>query len=141
MPISFKPISENYFDAIVSVLEIMDDFKIEKTVLESRLKDMFTENYECIGFFDEDELIGICGLWYMTRHYSGKSVELDHVFVYESHRNKGIGKLFFNWLYGYLKDKKQETIELNTYVTNHPSHKFYYNEGFKILGYHFLKKL
>jgi hypothetical protein len=45
------------------------------------------------------------------------------------------------WIHRYCKEKGCNSVELNTYVENHPSHKFYYNEGFQILGYHFLKKL
>ena len=33
------------------------------------------------------------------------------------------------------------TVELNTYVTNDRSHKFYFNQGYSILGYHFQKEL
>ena len=45
------------------------------------------------------------------------------------------------WIENYVKGKGYEAIELNTYVQNYPSHKFYYNLGFEILGYHFLKKI
>lgn len=141
MDFQFKKLDIGYIDAIVAIMLEHSDNDAPKEVLLSRFKDMFTENYECVGVFDNNELIGICGLWFMTRHYSGKSVEVDHVYLNETYRGKGLGKLFFDWIYNYLKNKGKETIELNTYVTNHPSHKFYYNEGFKILGYHFLKKL
>ncbi|MHA7843570.1 MAG: GNAT family N-acetyltransferase [Winogradskyella sp.] len=57
------------------------------------------------------------------------------------YRKKGLGKLFMGWIHRYCKEKGCNSVELNTYVENHPSHKFYYNEGFQILGYHFLKKL
>jgi hypothetical protein len=102
---------------------------------------MATENYECAVIYNDDKLIGVSGLWYCTRHYAGKSVELDHVFIAEAYRNQGLGKQFLEWIYNYVKAKGVKTVELNTYVQNYPSHKFYYNEGFEILGYHFLKKL
>ncbi len=86
-------------------------------------------------------VFGVTGLWFCTRHYSGKSVELDHVIIDENYRNKGLGKEFMIWIENYVKDKGYEAIELNTYVQNHPSHKFYYNLGFDILGYHFLKNI
>ncbi|MEN3322985.1 GNAT family N-acetyltransferase [Mariniflexile soesokkakense] len=95
----------------------------------------------CRYIYDNGTLIGICGLWFCTRHYSGKSVEVDHVYIEGAYRDKGLGKEFFKWIFSYAKEKSYESVELNTYVSNHASHKFYYNEGFKILGYHFLKKL
>lgn len=141
MEVQFKQLNSNHIDAIVDIMLRFSDTIVSKEILLSRFKDMFTENYECFGVFNAEELIGVCGVWYMTRHYSGKSAELDHVYLNEDYRSQGLGKKFMNWLYNYLKNNGKETVELNTYVTNHPSHKFYYNEDFKILGYHFLKKL
>jgi GNAT superfamily N-acetyltransferase len=139
--ISFRLISDSYLEQIVHFIEILNDYKIEKVLIKERVLEMFAQSYECIGIFDDDEIVGVCGLWYMTRHYSGRSVEIDHVYISETYRNKGLGKDLFNWLETYLKKKKIETLELNTYVGNPASHKFYYNQGFKILGFHFLKTL
>ncbi|CAM1367026.1 conserved hypothetical protein [Tenacibaculum sediminilitoris] len=111
-----------------------------KDILKARVLEMAAyPNYECIGAFDDDKLIGICGLWYSTRHYIGKSVEPDHVIVDENYRGNNIGKQLFKWVYDYTKSKGFEAVELNTYTANRKSHKFYYNEGFEIYGFHFLK--
>ena len=72
-------------------------------------------------------LVFITGLWFCTRHYAGKSVELDHVYIQPEYRGKGLGKAFMLWIRTYAKTKGCNTIELNTYVQNYPSHKFYYN--------------
>lgn len=77
----------------------------------------------------------------MTRHYAGKSCEPDHIYIHPNHRNKGIGKKLFEFIYRYAKEKGCETSELNSYVSNYRSHKFYLNEGYEIKGYHFLKEL
>ncbi len=39
----------------------------------------------------------------------------------------------------WAKNNDCKTIELNTYVQNEKSHKFYFNQGFHILGFHFQK--
>jgi len=126
---------------IVPLAEKLNDFKVPKAVLEARFLEMATQNYECAVIFDTTKIIGVCGLWFCTRHYVGKTVEVDHVYIEELYRGKGVGKQFFKWIYDYVKRKNCNTVELNTYVNNFASHKFYYNEGFEILGYHFLKKL
>lgn len=109
-------------------------------LLESRMKEMASlPHYECIGMYFEGELIGISGLWYSTRHYIGKTVEPDHVVIDEKYRNQGLGKKFFQWIHEYTQSKGCEAIELNTYVENRKSHKFYYNEGYEIFGFHMLK--
>ncbi len=141
MSFSFKIIEKEAIHTVVPLVKELNGDTVTTAVLEQRFAEMVTQNYECAGVYDGDTLIGVCGLWYCTRHYSGKSVETDHVFIDEAYRGKRVGSLFFEWIYEYTSKKGYEAIELNTYVTNHLSHKFYYNQGFTILGYHFLKKL
>ena len=109
-------------------------------LLKERLIEMANlPHYECIGLYLDGELIGISGLWYSTRHYIGKTVEPDHVVIHEDYRGKNLGKKFFKWIHEYTQSKGCEAIELNTYVENGKSHKFYYNEGYEIFGFHMLK--
>lgn len=141
MSFTFKIIEKDAICTVIPLVEKLNDYKVTVDVLKQRFSEMITQNYECVGVFDEEKLVGVCGLWFCTRHYAGKSVEIDHVFIETAYRSKGLGKLFFNWIYNYVRAKGCNTAELNTYATNYASHKFYYNEGFNILGYHFLKKL
>lgn len=141
MSFTFKIIEASKIDAIIPLVQKLTANKFSDAILKQRFADMVTQNYECAVIYDDKKLIGVTGLWYCTRHYAGKSVELDHVYIEEAYRNKGLGKQFLKWIDTYTKEKGVEAMELNTYVQNYPSHKFYYNEGFQILGYHFLKRL
>ena len=142
MSFKFKIIEKENINFVIPLVEKLNDNRISYEVLKKRFSEMINQNYECAVIYDNNKLIGVCGLWFCTRHYSGKSVEPDHVYIDDDYRDKGLGKAFFKWIYNYVKEKKGcEAVELNTYVANAPSHKFYYNEGFKILGFHFLKTL
>ncbi|OUR94422.1 GNAT family N-acetyltransferase [Flavobacteriales bacterium 34_180_T64] len=141
MEITFKIIKKEHINSVVPLVQKLNENKISSKILEQRFSEMVHQNYECAGVFDGETLIGVTGLWFCTRHYSGKSIEIDHVFLEESYRSKGIGKQFMEWIFNYIGLKGYESVELNTYVQNHASHKFYYNHGFKILGYHFVKKM
>ncbi len=126
---------------ILSIMPLLTQVnkKISAVVLEKRLKEMVQQNYKCLGIYDEEKLIGICGLWFMTRHYCGRSMEPDHVMIDPAYQNKGIGKQLFEWLFRYADENGIEATELNTYVNNHGSHKFYFNLGYIIKGYHFVR--
>ena len=142
MSYQFRIISKNEFDQIIPLVFVLNEERVERGVLKSRFQEMKNQNYECAGVYDNtDNLIGICGLWFCTRHYIRRSVELDHVYIKPEYRNKGLGHHFMHWIQNYIKQKGCQSMELNTYVQNYASHKFYYNEGYEILGYHFLKKL
>jgi diamine N-acetyltransferase len=141
MNISIKVLPK---ECILDIIPLMIEYtegKTERKILEARFLEMATQNYECAVMYDDDKLIGMSGMWFMTRHYSGKSVEQDHVYIANEYRRKGLGKHFFDWIHDYVKNKGCNTSELNTYVQNYPSHKFYYNEGYEIFGYHFYKTL
>lgn len=141
MNISIKVLSR---DQILDIIPLMIEYtegKIDSALLETRFLEMSTQNYECAAMYDDDALIGIAGMWFMTRHYSGKSIEPDHVYIANNYRRKGLGKQFFDWMHNYAKSRGCVTSELNTYVENFPSHKFYYKEGYEIYGYHFYKTL
>jgi GNAT superfamily N-acetyltransferase len=142
MSYQFKIIPNRDFDQIIPLVYILNQQSVSEDILKSRFNEMKHQNYECAGVFDDnDDLIGISGLWFCTRHYVGKSVELDHVYIKPEYRNNGLGKQFMSWIEDYIKRKGYQSMELNAYVQNYASHKFYYNEGYEILGYHFLKKL
>ena len=141
MNFQFKIIDKKNINSIIPLVQKLNGNKVSDEILKQRFSEMITQNYECAGIFDDKKLIGISGLWFCTRHYSGKSIEVDHVYIDDGYRGHGLGKQFFEWIYNYVKLKGCESIELNTYVNNYPSHKFYYNEGFEIYGYHFFKKL
>ena len=141
MSLRFEILNKEAIHEVVPLVQKLNDYKVSENILMKRFKEMVTQNYECAVIYDNDKLIGVTGLWYCTRHYSGRSVEPDHVYIDDGYRGKGLGKRFFEWIYEYVKTKGCEAVELNTYVNNSPSHKFYFNEDFKILGFHFLKTL
>jgi len=129
---------------ILTILPLIQKIntKTPTSILENRFLEMIElPHYECAAMYIDNKLVGVTGLWYTLRHYVGNSVEPDHVIIDEAYRNQGLGKLFFEWIYKYTKNKGCEAMELNTYVENRKSHKFYYNEGFEIFGFHFVKIL
>jgi GNAT superfamily N-acetyltransferase len=110
--------------------------------LKNRQIQMFeSDNYKCFGLFENKQLIAVASAWITVRLYSGKQLEIDNVIVDPTHQSKGYGKEFIAELESWANANNCETIELNTYVQNERSHKFYFNQGFKILGFHFQKHL
>ncbi len=141
MSYTFKILDPKEINSVIPLVRELSENDVSESAMKTRFSEMVTQNYECAVIYYKKDLVGVTGLWYCTRHYSGRSVELDHVIIDKQHRNKGLGIKFMMWIERYVKNKGYEALELNTYVQNYPSHKFYYNLDFQILGYHFLKKL
>lgn len=139
--IRFQIIPASQITTIIPLLKQLGSSDVSDAVLSERLQEMSIQNYECVGTFDGEKLMGACGMWFQTRHYAGKSCEVDHVIIHEDYRGKGIGNLLMEFVYDYVGKKGCQWVELNTFVENFPSHKFYYNQGFILKGYHFIKDI
>ena len=141
MELAFNKILKKDLDTVIPFVLELGEYQIDEALLRARFQEMFSQNYECFGVYFKDELIGVFGLWFTTRHYCGKSCEPDHIYIHREYQNKGIGNEILDFIFRYAKEKGCETSELNSYVQNFRSHKFYMNHGYVIKGYHFLKKL
>jgi GNAT superfamily N-acetyltransferase len=133
-----KLIPNENIEIILPLLKELNN-TIDEKILKNRILEMTTQNYKCVGMYINDKLVGISGLWFLTRHYCGRTIEPDHVIISSTYRNKGLGKKLFEWIHKYAQSIGYEATELNTYINNTKSHKFYENEGYKKLGFHYLK--
>ena len=134
-------LNETYLNDIIElVADVNPD--IHRDVLRRRQLEMFGySSYCCFGLFWEGKLVGISSAWITTRFYSGKQLELDNVIVAPACRSMGFGEQLLAHIERWAAEQACLTVELNTYVVNNKSHKFYFNQGFNILGYHFQKKI
>ncbi len=115
--------------------------EVSLETLSKRLKEMILARYECVGVYDQGNLIGISGMWFLTKYYIGKHVEPDNVFILPQYQGKGIGKLLMNWIFEYAKSKDCNASELNCYINNKEGQKFWENQGYERIAYHYQKKL
>jgi GNAT superfamily N-acetyltransferase len=139
--LSVRLIDKSYVAQAVPILAQLNK-TVPHELIASRFEAMFGyDQYICFGLFDDDQFVGLCGAWTTTRVYCGKQLELDNLVIDQNVRSKGYGKFLFDHIDKWCIERGYETIELNTYVQNAPSHKFYFNLNYKILGFHFQKIL
>jgi len=137
--ITFDFINNSDIYSIIPLLKLLKNDVSEHT-LKDRLDEMVKQNYQCIGIFDEEELIGVCGIWILTKYYIGKHIELDNVVLLPRYQNKGIGKELMSYIDDYARKIDCVANELNCYVNNEKARKFWEKEGYEIIAYHFQKK-
>jgi GNAT superfamily N-acetyltransferase len=136
--ISFKLIPDTEIDSIVPLLMVLDTRFSEET-LKDRLREMLKTGYQCVGIYNDDELIGASGLWILYKYYVGKHIEPDNVILAPEHRGQGIGKKLMAWIYAYGLSMGCVASELNCYVTNKDGQKFWKSEGYEPVGIHYQK--
>jgi len=134
-----KLIPKSELASTLPLLKVLNE-SISEVILQERMNDM-PSNYECVGVYDNDKLIGISGIWILNKYYVGKHIEPDNVVIHPDYRNKKVGELMIQWICDYGIEQGCIASELNCYLNNQQGVKFWINQGYKILGFHFQKKL
>lgn len=139
--LEFKVLDPSYTSQIIALGQQLNP-EISLAELHRFQTEMFQmANYHCFGLLHQGRLVGISSGWITVRYYSGKQLEVDNVIVESQSQSRGWGSTFFTYIEAWAKENACQTIELNTYVQNSRSHKFYYNLGYKTLGFHMQKNL
>lgn len=126
--------------SIIPLLKILNT-NISEDTLKERLAEMVSQGYECVGVYENKMLIGICGLWILTKYYVGKYIEPDNMVFLPKYRSMGLGKKLMAWVYDYGKSQGCIASELNCYFPNEPGQKFWEREGYKAIAYHYQKSI
>ena len=130
---------ENIYSIIPLLRTLNDD--LSEDLLRSRLGEMVSQGYQCVGVYDDSNLIGICGLWIITKYYVGKHIEPDNVVFLPEYRSKGIGNELMAWIFEYGRTLGCEASELNCYLLNKKGQAFWEAQGYEAIGYHYQKRL
>ena len=91
--------------------------------------------------YADDQLIGICGLWVLTKYYVGKHIEPDNMIILDDWRSKGLGKRLMAWVYDYAKSQGCVASELNCYLANPRAQAFWESEGYQKIAYHYKRSI
>ena len=136
---TIKWIPTENLSSILPLAYVLNRETIPMDILQTRLNEMISMGYQCIGVYDQEELIGICGVWILNKLYSGKHVEPDNVIISPQYQGKGIGELMLNFLNDYAKEIGCDRAEVNCYAKNVRGKKFWENQGYEALGIHLIK--
>jgi GNAT superfamily N-acetyltransferase len=130
-------------DKLISIIPFIKQLNpaLPETTLKTRLEEMITQGYRCAGMYMDNDLIGICGFWIMTKFYVGKHIEPDNVFMLPEYRRQSLGKRLLDWVYDYGLSQDCIISELNCYITNETGNAFWEQQGFAKIGYHYQKNL
>ncbi len=113
------------------------------TLVEERLETLLADHphYEIFGAFSGEKLVGVAGAWIATKIWCGLYLEIDNLVVAENQRSSGTGSRLIEHLESVARERGCKIIVLDSYTTNHPSHRLYHRLGFEIWGFHFIKPI
>ncbi len=140
--VSIRPLTANDL-ADASVLLGLLNPETPTELIEERLNRILEQhpNYHLFGAFCGEELAGVSGAWIATKIWCGRYLEIDNLVVSPTHRSSGIGSQLIRRLETLGREHDCKVVVLDSYSSNHPSHRLYYRLGFEIWGFHFVKPI
>ncbi len=138
MTIQMIPVEDLF--SIIPLLRVLNS-TIPEVLLRERLGEMVGQGYQCAGLYDGGRLIGICGLWILTKYYVGKHVEPDNVVILEEYRGRGLGKRLMEWVHEFAKSQGAIASELNCYLPNERGNAFWEKEGYRKIAWHYQRPI
>lgn len=112
-------------------------------LVRERLETILREHphYQIVGAFMNDRLVGVCGAWIATKIWCGRYLEIDNLVVDPELRSSGVGTRLISHLEETGRQMDCTLLVLDSYTSNHASHRLYHRLGFEIWGFHFIKPI
>ncbi|MEM9236738.1 MAG: GNAT family N-acetyltransferase [Verrucomicrobiota bacterium] len=112
-------------------------------VLLQRFQTILDEHphYIPVGAFIGDRMIAFAGGWIATKIWCGRYLEIDNIVVHPDHRSSGLGTRMIEYFESMATERECKLLVLDSYTSNHPSHRLYHRLGYEIWGFHFVKQI
>lgn len=141
-PVTIRPLAEADLADAARLLGTLNPDTPPRLVRE-RLDTMLRDHphYRIFGAFTGQRLAGVCGAWIATKLWCGLYLEIDNLVVDPAERSGGIGTRLIEHLQAIGRERGCNLLVLDSYTSNHPSHRLYHRLGFEIWGFHFVKPI
>jgi len=115
--------------------ELRPHLKLEEFLALIRV--MEKEGYQLAFITKNGEVVCVAGFRVCTNLFKGKNLYVDDLVTAETHRSCGHGETMISWLKEIAYKEKCNYFSLDSGVQRNKAHKFYFEQGLSIVGYHF----
>lgn len=140
MDFEIRFIDKGELNTIIPLLRQLNP-RISSRVLEQRLQEMIRQRYQCVGAYHDNRLVGISGVWLLTKYYVGRHIEPDNVYILPEYQGKGLGQKLLAWILDYGRSEGCTASELNCYTANTSGQRFWEKQGYELVAFHYQKQL
>ncbi|HAE46117.1 MAG: GNAT family N-acetyltransferase [Tistrella sp.] len=114
---------------------------IPAETIAARLARVAAGDWRCLVMREAGQIVALSGFRIMERICYGRFLYVDHFVTDDTRRSRGAGRVLLDRLAGLARDEGCESMVLDTFVTNARAQKFWFREGFQVVGFHFLRPL
>lgn len=142
IPLSLRQICDEELPRAIALLRVLNVDVSESEVAERLHRILFEHpHYRLYGAFDGDRLLGVCGAWIATKVWCGRYLEVDNLVVDPDQRSCGVGTRLLDFMEELGRESDCRILVLDSYTSNHSSHRLYHRLNYEIKGFHFVKML
>lgn len=142
IPLSLRQICDDELPQAIALLAVLNADVSESEVAERLRRILFEHpNYRLYGAFEGSRLLGVCGAWIATKVWCGRYLEVDNLVVDPNQRSCGVGTQLLDFMEKLGRESDCRILVLDSYTSNHSSHRLYHRLNYEIKGFHFVKVL
>jgi ribosomal protein S18 acetylase RimI-like enzyme len=141
-PVTIRPLDASDLAGAVRLLGTLNP-DTPLSLVRGRLDAILADHphYHLAGAFAGESLVGVCSAWIATKIWCGRYLEIDNLVVDPALRSSGVGTRMIQHLEAIGRERDCKILVLDSYTSNHPSHRLYHRLGFEIWGFHFIKPI
>lgn len=106
-----------------------------------RMKQVFASGAEMAVAMADGQVVGITVFRVIEKTFSGRELYCDDLVTDERRRSNGVGHALIAYMEKVGRERKCDTLALDSGTQRQQAHKFYFREGLPITSFHFSKKL
>jgi diamine N-acetyltransferase len=136
-----------YFESLVNtdsriapLIQLLEP-ALSIATIQARLDEMFQSQFQCVGAFIGDQLIGLAGFSIRTHCFSGRVMYVENVVLQPAARGAKSGEALMMWLELHARAAGCHLLTLDAYAKNTGARRFYERLGYDPRGVHFVKEL
>ena len=137
-----KILTHDHIDDSIRLLSHLNA-AVPAEMLRQRYMDILANypHYSMVGAYVNSKLVGLSGVWFGMKIWCGPYVEVDNLVVHPDYRERGVGTALLEYIETMAREKNCHVMTLDSYATNHPSHRLYIKQGYEMWSFHFVKPL
>ena len=107
----------------------------------SLVKEMIKDGYRMAYVEENGKAVSVIGYRHIQFLFNGKHIYIDDLSTLSDQRGKGYASKLLDYIIAIAKENGYKSVTLDSGTHRSVAHKLYFNKGFTIVGYHFLKPL
>ncbi len=106
-----------------------------------RMREIFAGGAEMAVAVVEGKVAGVTVFRILEKTHSGRDLYCDDLVTDEARRSMGVGHALMQYMEGICRERRCDTLSLDSGAWRQQAHKFYFREGMVVTSFHFDKKI